>query len=168
MDDHAWICGGIKLKIFNNKLKTEHMSTRLEILKKDIIRLKKSKDWLESKLEEIDNGSSKDPSQATKYIKDKTETELLLREKEKELQTEKENSRVTDFGGIKMRPVEIARLSVGGSLKTSSLDKTALTDEKKKEIVDGINKESISDAEKASKLFDRGIILQRKMLINKK
>lgn len=62
------------------------MSDKINQLKKDIERLKKSIDWHEKQLDDIDNGcGTAVQSDAPALIKAKTEAEKLRDEKEKEL-----------------------------------------------------------------------------------
>lgn len=139
------------------------MANKIDALKKDAERLKKTIAWLEAKLEEIDSGQNQDPSQASKFIKEKDEAEKLLQSKEKEIKIEKENSKEKLFGGVSLNAGEIARLSVGGSLKTSMLDKTAINDDKKKKVIDDIYKAEPDEKKRAQMLLEEGLIVQRKM-----
>lgn len=139
------------------------MANKSDELKKAIKRLENSIEYLEKKLEEIDTGYNTDPSMAPVYIEQKDKAIKMLSDKVNELNTEKENSRKKGFGSGSMNAPEIARLSVGGSLKTSSLDKGSLSEDTRKEIIDKVYKNEPDDKERARQLLKEGIIVQRKM-----
>ena len=141
------------------------MTNKLDQLNTDIRRLETSITLIESKLTDIDCGKLKtaDPALVATLIESKDRAVTLLNQKQSELDREKENSRVKTFGSIKMKADDIARLSIGGSLKTSSLDKTSVNDETKKKLIDDIFKNEPDEKKRADSLLQKGFIVQRKV-----
>lgn len=139
--------------------------TTIDRLEKDINILNNSITGIETKLDAIHNGSLKtsDPALVTTLIETKDRARLLLSQKEADLKFEKDKSKAVLFGGIKMNADDKARLSVGGSLKTSSLDKGSLSEDARKEIIDQVYKNEPDDTKRANQLLKEGIIVQRKM-----
>ena len=58
---------------------------------------------------------------------------------------------------------DIARLSIGGSLKTSTLNKSSVDDTAKKKIIEDIFTTEPDETKRATKLLEKGFIVQRKM-----
>lgn len=139
--------------------------SRINELETDKKRLKAAIERIEAKLRDIDDCADvgSDPAQVASLIESKGKAEILLGQKETEIKIERENNRLRDIRGIKTRAIDIAKLSLGGSLRSSSLDKNSANEIIKRDMVDKIFKAERDEVVRREKLLEEGFIVQRSM-----